>query len=217
MLFPVWHAKHTNAIDAIRTARCLLWRGSITSIFFFATFRLHCFLEYYTLDKKEILNCICALISHFWPLLAPFRAVCIFCQKGHECFHLSSLLPQYFLVYELSCSAMHISTSWQRRHCSGVSRLHNRRLVADHNTSYFNSLNEWTHYSKFVSNCNWNWSTYDQCVNSVQSKLLWSYSLQGTCEVLHISIKSHPRQMHFRYAIFFISVCSLHADIDKKD
>lgn len=169
VLFPVWHAKHTNAIDAIRTARCLLWRGSITSIFFFATFRLHCFLEYYTLDKKEILNCICALISHFWPLLAPFRAVCIFCQKGHECFHLSSLLPQYFLVYELSCSAMHISTSWQRRHCSGVSRLHNRRLVADHNTSYFNSLNEWTHYSKFVSNCNWNWSTYDQCVNSVQS------------------------------------------------
>lgn len=152
--------------------------------------------------------------------------------SGH-CWHLSELCV-YFVRKAMNvfiCHPCYLSIFWfmslaavpctyphvGKEGIVVVSRLHNQRLVADHNISYFNSLNECTHYSKFVSNCNWNWSTYDQCVNSVQSKLLWSYSLQGTCEVLHISIKLHPRQMHFRYAIFYISVCSLHADIDKKD
>lgn len=76
---------------------------------------LHCFLEYYKLDKK-----CCILRTHipFMATVGSFPRLCVctfFVGKGHECIHLSSLLPQYFGFRSLATVPRTRPPCWQCR------------------------------------------------------------------------------------------------------
>lgn len=75
----VLHAKHANAVDTMTTTMSVMtgFNQNIVFSLFCHTFDYTAFLSITNLIKR--LNCTCALISHFWPLLVAFHdCVCTF-------------------------------------------------------------------------------------------------------------------------------------------